>query len=122
MHPLLPPLLLSVEPPDHTRYRRTVASVFIARAVSALQERIESAAVELIEDLDGTSGVDLGWHRSAGADRALVRRSRPGGSAIFRHFGMESAMFEWNLQLAPAARRCTGRSPALESLICQKNL
>lgn len=57
MHPLLPPSLLSVEPPDHTRYRKTVSSVFTARAVAALQERIESTAVELIKDLDGESGV-----------------------------------------------------------------
>lgn len=57
MHPLLPPSLLSVEPPDHTRYRKTVSSVFTARAVAALQERIESTAAELIKDLDGESGV-----------------------------------------------------------------
>ncbi|MCG7597557.1 cytochrome P450 [Mycobacterium sp. PSTR-4-N] len=57
IHPLLPPSLLSVEPPEHTRYRKTVSSVFTARAVSALQERIESTAVELIKDLDGESGV-----------------------------------------------------------------
>lgn len=57
IHPLLPPSLLSVEPPDHTRYRKTVSSVFTARAVSALQERIESTAVELIDDLDGESRV-----------------------------------------------------------------
>lgn len=57
IHPLLPPSLLSVEPPDHTRYRRTVSSIFTARAVSALQERIESAAAALVDELDGESGV-----------------------------------------------------------------
>ncbi len=57
IHPLLPPSLLAVEPPDHTRYRRTVSSVFTARAVSALQDRIESTAVELLDDLDSESGV-----------------------------------------------------------------
>ncbi|KKF03485.1 cytochrome P450 [Mycolicibacterium obuense] len=57
IHPLLPPSLLSVEPPDHTRYRRTVSSVFTARAVTALEERIESAAVALVDELDGEADV-----------------------------------------------------------------
>ena len=60
MHPLLPPSLLSVEPPDHTRYRKTVSSVFTVRAVAALRERVELAATTLIQDLDGDGGtVDI---------------------------------------------------------------
>ena len=35
LHPLLPPSLLAVEPPEHTRYRKTVSSVFTSRAVTA---------------------------------------------------------------------------------------
>lgn len=57
IHPLLPPSLLSVEPPDHTRYRRTVSSVFTARAVAALEERIESTAAALVDELDADAGV-----------------------------------------------------------------
>ncbi|MGA9873020.1 MAG: cytochrome P450, partial [Rhodococcus sp. (in: high G+C Gram-positive bacteria)] len=34
LHPLKPPSLLSVEPPEHTRYRKLVSSVFTPRAVS----------------------------------------------------------------------------------------
>jgi cytochrome P450 len=57
LHPLLPPSLLSVEPPAHTRYRKTVSSVFTTRAVAALRERVQQAAVELIDGIgDGTVG------------------------------------------------------------------
>ncbi|OPX08706.1 cytochrome P450 [Mycobacterium sp. AT1] len=59
MHPLLPPSLLSVEPPEHTRYRKTVSSVFTVKAVAALRERVETAAVSLIADLDGGQTVDV---------------------------------------------------------------
>jgi len=57
LHPLLPPSMLSVEPPEHTRYRKTVSSVFTTRAVAALRERVQQAAVELIDGIgDGTVG------------------------------------------------------------------
>jgi cytochrome P450 len=52
LHPLLPPSLLSVEPPEHTRYRKTVSSVFTTRAVAALRERVQQAAAALIDGLD----------------------------------------------------------------------
>jgi cytochrome P450 len=58
LHPLLPPSLLSVEPPEHTRYRKTVSSVFTTRAVAALRVRVEQAAAALIDGLGaGTDGV-----------------------------------------------------------------
>ena len=57
LHPLLPPSLLVVEPPDHTRYRKTVSSVFTTRAVAGLRENVEQTAAQLIEALDGRSGV-----------------------------------------------------------------
>ena len=53
LHPLLPPSLLSVEPPEHTRYRKTVSSVFTTRAVAALRDRVQQAATALIAELDG---------------------------------------------------------------------
>jgi cytochrome P450 len=58
LHPLLPPSLLSVEPPEHTRYRKTVSSVFTTRAVAALRERVQQAAEILIDQMpaDGTAG------------------------------------------------------------------
>jgi cytochrome P450 len=52
LHPLLPPSMLSVEPPEHTRYRKTVSSVFTTRAVAALRERVQQAAAGLLDGID----------------------------------------------------------------------
>ncbi len=57
LHPLLPPSLLTVEPPQHTRYRKTVSSVFTHRAVAALRNRVEDTAAELLDGLDRNRGV-----------------------------------------------------------------
>lgn len=51
LHPLLPPSLLAVEPPEHTRYRKTVSSVFTSRRVDALRDRVEDTADTLLADL-----------------------------------------------------------------------
>ena len=51
IHPLQPPSLLAVEPPDHTRYRKLVTKVFTNRAVLALRERTEQIADELLDAL-----------------------------------------------------------------------
>ncbi len=62
LHPLLPPSLLSVEPPEHTRYRKTVSSVFTTRAVAALRKRVEEAAIALIDglsDVPADAAVDV---------------------------------------------------------------
>ncbi|KLI05210.1 cytochrome P450 [Mycolicibacterium conceptionense] len=53
LHPLLAPSLLAVEPPDHTRYRKLVSSVFTTRAVSRLRERVQETANELLDAMDG---------------------------------------------------------------------
>ena len=57
LHPLEPPSMLSVEPPDHTRYRKLVSSVFTTRAVAALRDRVEETAVSLLDDLGDEPGV-----------------------------------------------------------------
>ncbi len=57
LHPLRPPSLLAVEPPQHTRYRKKVSSVFTARAVAALRDRVEQTAAMLLERLTGERGV-----------------------------------------------------------------
>jgi cytochrome P450 len=60
LHPLRPPSLLSVEPPDHTRYRKLVSSVFTPRAVATLRERVEGTATALLDQLEGdTEVVDI---------------------------------------------------------------
>ena len=57
LHPLRPPSLLAVEPPDHTRYRKTVSSVFTPRAVAALRDRVEQTAECLLDELSREPGV-----------------------------------------------------------------
>jgi len=57
LHPLRPPSLLAVEPPEHTRYRKTVSSVFTSRAVNALRDRVEDTATDLLGALSEGPGV-----------------------------------------------------------------
>ncbi|OBK56109.1 cytochrome [Mycobacterium gordonae] len=60
LHPMRPPSLLAVEPPDHTRYRKTVSAVFTSRAVTALRDRVQQTADELLDRLvDRPGGVDI---------------------------------------------------------------
>jgi len=79
LHPIEPPSLLAVEPPEHTRYRRQVSRVFTARAVEGLRPRIQVLAEELLNELAGTGAtatVDL-VDRDAwlGAHLQRLRRS-----------------------------------------------
>jgi cytochrome P450 len=57
IHPRRPPSLLAVEPPEHTRYRKTVSSVFTPRAVAALGDRVEQTAGTLLDQLAREPGV-----------------------------------------------------------------
>jgi cytochrome P450 len=57
LHPLHPPSLLTVEPPEHTRYRKTVSSVFTTRAVGALKESVQQTADDLLDGLARDGGV-----------------------------------------------------------------
>lgn len=57
LHPLRAPSLLATEPPDHTRYRKTVSAVFTSRAVAALRDRVEATAASLLDELADESGV-----------------------------------------------------------------
>jgi cytochrome P450 len=50
--PAEPPSMLAVDPPDHTRYRRLVSKVFTARAVTALEPRVEQIAAELLDAME----------------------------------------------------------------------
>ncbi|MED5811147.1 cytochrome P450 [Mycolicibacterium sp. 050232] len=59
LHPLMPPSLLATEPPDHTRYRKLVSSVFTTRAVARLRERVQDTANELLDSMDGGGVVDI---------------------------------------------------------------
>src|SRR3984957_1392149 len=57
LHPIEPPSLLSIEPPDHTRCRKLVSSVFTTRAVAGLKERVQETASELLDEIDDQDGV-----------------------------------------------------------------
>jgi len=48
--------LLAVEPPDHTRYRKTVSAVFTSRAVARLRDGVEQTASRLLDQLADQSG------------------------------------------------------------------
>jgi len=53
--PAEPPSMLAVDPPQHTKYRRLVSKVFTARAVAALEPRVEQIADELLDQMAQTS-------------------------------------------------------------------
>ena len=59
LHPLLAPSMLAVEPPEHTRYRKTVSSIFTAKAVAALRDRVEQSAERLLGDMAAESGASV---------------------------------------------------------------
>lgn len=60
LHPIEPPSMLAVEPPEHTRYRKLVSSVFTPRAVAALRARVQDTANALLDDLADDAGtVDI---------------------------------------------------------------
>lgn len=52
LHPLVPPSLLVVEPPQHTRYRKLVTRVFTHRAVEALRDKTQAVADGLLDELE----------------------------------------------------------------------
>ena len=60
-HPVEPPSLLAVDPPEHTRYRTLVSSVFTARAVAAMRTDVQAIADRLLDELgaEGDGPVDI---------------------------------------------------------------
>jgi len=51
LNPGEPPSILSVDPPDHTRYRKLVTRAFSAKAIAALRGRVAEIADELLDAL-----------------------------------------------------------------------
>ena len=87
LHPHRPPSMLSVEPPDHTRYRKLVSSVFTTRAVAALRERVQETANALLDASPMTAGtVDVvGTVLLAAAGHGDRRHPRCAGSDAPAH-------------------------------------
>jgi cytochrome P450 len=55
----LPPTLLTMDPPDHTRLRRLLAPAFTARAIDALHPRITAVVKSALADLPTAHEVDV---------------------------------------------------------------
>ena len=53
-----PPSILSVDPPDHTRYRKLVTRAFSAKAIAALRGRVTEVADELLDELAARAATD----------------------------------------------------------------
>jgi cytochrome P450 len=58
-HPLLPPSMLSVNPPEHTRYRTLVSKAFTPRAIEQLRPRVHVVADELLTAAARNDHLDL---------------------------------------------------------------
>ncbi|MCK0516461.1 cytochrome P450 [Williamsia sp. DF01-3] len=56
LHPLKPSSLLAVEPPEHTRYRKLVSSVFTPRAVARMREMVQGKADSLLDEMSSGAG------------------------------------------------------------------
>ena len=60
LHPLRPPSLLAVEPPEHTRLPQDGVVGVHPASVAALRDRVEETANSLLDELAGDSGeVDI---------------------------------------------------------------
>jgi cytochrome P450 len=58
--PIEPPSMLTVDAPDHTRFRKLVTRAFTARAIGKLRTRTEEIAVELLDEMAAKQGsIDL---------------------------------------------------------------
>lgn len=58
-NPVQPPSMLVINPPDHTRMRKPVASAFTPRAIGRLRDRVESVTEELLDALPAGGSADL---------------------------------------------------------------
>ncbi|WP_280255208.1 cytochrome P450 [Nocardia wallacei] len=58
-NPIEPPAMLSLDPPEHTRYRKLVAQEFTPRAVRRLTDRIDEVTGELLGELASRQRADL---------------------------------------------------------------
>ncbi|MFF2088780.1 cytochrome P450 [Nocardia sp. NPDC058176] len=58
-NPVEPPSMLVINPPEHTRMRKPVASAFTPRAISRLRDRVEVVTTELLDAMPAHGSVDL---------------------------------------------------------------
>lgn len=58
-NPVEPPSMLMIDPPDHTRIRKSVSAAFTPRAIGRLRDRVESVTTELLDALPPEGSADL---------------------------------------------------------------
>ena len=87
--PAEPPSMLAVDPPEHTKYRRLVSKVFTARAVAALEPRVQEIADGLLDEMSRHSSVDLVEHYAAPLPVAIIAEIL----GVPQH--MHKQMLEW---------------------------
>ncbi|GAB4588523.1 cytochrome P450 [Nocardia sp. IFM 10818] len=58
-NPVEPPSMLMVNPPDHTKLRKSVSKAFTPRAIGRLRDRVESVTTELLDALPSNGSADL---------------------------------------------------------------
>ncbi|WP_405498665.1 cytochrome P450 [Nocardia sp. NBC_00511] len=58
-NPVEAPSMLMIDPPDHTRLRKSVSAAFTPRAIGRLRERIEQVTAELLAALPPDGSADL---------------------------------------------------------------
>lgn len=58
-NPTSPPSMLVIDPPDHTKMRKPVASAFTPRAIGRLRDRVETVTEELLDALPSDGSADL---------------------------------------------------------------
>ncbi len=84
-----PPTMLTVDPPDHTRYRSTVARSFNARVIGAMRPDIERIVDEELDHILGRGLVDVNALFSVGVPvRVIVRALNldPGRESDIKHW------------------------------------
>ncbi|MBL1076218.1 cytochrome P450 [Nocardia sp. 2] len=58
-NPVEPPSMLVLDPPDHTRLRKSVSKAFTPRAIARLRERVEAVTADLLDALPEGGSADL---------------------------------------------------------------
>ncbi|MVU77186.1 cytochrome P450 [Nocardia sp. ET3-3] len=71
-NPVDPPSMLVMNPPEHTRLRRPVASAFTPRAVKRLHDRVVSVTAELLDRLSRSDSADLAASFAAQVPIAII--------------------------------------------------
>ncbi|MCU1643646.1 MAG: Cytochrome [Nocardia sp.] len=71
-NPVEPPSMLVLDPPEHTRMRKSVSAAFTPRAIGRLRDRVESVTAELLEALPADGSADLIENYAAQVPIAII--------------------------------------------------